>query len=79
MTDAYLAWFDCKRCNKPFLSYVKATIYYDKESFELTVMSKEYGDISDNSYIKSLKHKRECRLCMKGADIQTFINSRVDS
>lgn len=77
MTEAVLLWFDCKRCGKPFMSYVKAKIFYTDG--ELTIMSKEYGDVSNNSYIYSIKNSRECHKHYGQSDIQSFISGGVDS
>lgn len=76
MTTLALCWFDCSRCNKPFLSYVISN--WERNVYdENRLISEVHGDITDNSYLKPIKNARLCKKCRKGGDIQSFINMGV--
>ena len=74
MSKIELLWFDCKRCNKCFLSYVEGKALWNCHPDEdgICFDDENIGEIHLNHYLHAVKGARECRKCRKGLDIMSF-------
>lgn len=74
MTKIALLWFKCSRCAKDFLSYVEGQwIWCDNHEHNGDCFqSEELGAIHGNSFLNTIKGKRECKRCSKHVDLMTY-------
>lgn len=72
MTTIELLAFDCKICNKTFLSYCYGH-YINYCHDGLCFYDNTIGEIHDNHYLNPVMNIRKCKLCSKANQLEEFI------
>ena len=77
MTKISLVSFTCTRCGKHFLSYVEGTPRYNCCDDGVCFDDDNLGVIHNNSFLNTVKGKRECGKCRKSVDLTTYMKLSI--